>query len=563
MVVVLFFFSSIFLFFFFFNDPATTEIYTLSLHDALPILPAQVSHQRHRPLDDVTHHRQPPRPRQVPSAAPEPDALQKLESHQPHELVSRSPERSGIGRRGRDAMTGCRKKRASGPTAPLAQREALRHSVADLATALEAARLLVYHAASLYAEGAECVSEVSMTERMITNTSAAAPRSVGAITSSRLAMSLRRLRSVLAQLHVLEFLVRVMIRRRHVVLHLRPVHHAPRPPDARDVVHVPEHDLLDLVDELLAFCGIQSPRLAREEVVDPRIGESPPVVAVARGVPLEELVGVIHEVERRADDQFEVAGVPAIREPGRRLERPVLDLDADLAPLLDHEHTEVGVRDSDVAVFQNRFESVGVTCLGQEAFGLGAILLHVLPEARKLLKLGVRYRPLRRRTHQPADVLEARDGVEHATRGVPIETKRQRLTDAFVVEGLDRLVHRDAEDAGGRCILHDHLVAELLPDRLDLRLRHGAELDVRAPGANGRRAHRRLRADEELVAIEIRSVLDEIVGVPLAFERGSGRAALELEGPGPDDVRLEVVRILVEVLLRIDHVPRRGQIGQE
>src|ERR1051326_4551045 len=25
--------------FFFFNDPATTEIYTLSLHDALPILP--------------------------------------------------------------------------------------------------------------------------------------------------------------------------------------------------------------------------------------------------------------------------------------------------------------------------------------------------------------------------------------------------------------------------------------------------------------------------------------------------------------------------------------------
>src|SRR6516225_12162590 len=30
-------FSSLFLFFFFFNDTATTEIYTLSLHDALPI----------------------------------------------------------------------------------------------------------------------------------------------------------------------------------------------------------------------------------------------------------------------------------------------------------------------------------------------------------------------------------------------------------------------------------------------------------------------------------------------------------------------------------------------
>src|SRR3712207_8965475 len=30
----------LFLFFFFFNDTATTEIYTLSLHDALPILSA-------------------------------------------------------------------------------------------------------------------------------------------------------------------------------------------------------------------------------------------------------------------------------------------------------------------------------------------------------------------------------------------------------------------------------------------------------------------------------------------------------------------------------------------
>src|SRR5438093_6830552 len=190
--------------------------------------------------------------------------------------------------------------------------------------------------------------------------------------------------SVLAEPHVLEFLVRVVIRRRHVVLHLRPVHDAPRPPDARDVVHVPEYDSLDLVDELLAFGGIQSPRLAREEVVDPRIGESPPVVAVARGVPLEELVRVVHEVERGADDQLEVAGVPAIREPGRRLEGSVLGLDADLPPLLDHEHAEAHVRDSDVAVFQYRFEAVGVPGLGQEAFGLGAILLHVLPEARKL-----------------------------------------------------------------------------------------------------------------------------------------------------------------------------------
>src|SRR5256885_8096295 len=37
---VAFWYSFIF-FFFFFNDTATTEIYTLSLHDALPISPAK------------------------------------------------------------------------------------------------------------------------------------------------------------------------------------------------------------------------------------------------------------------------------------------------------------------------------------------------------------------------------------------------------------------------------------------------------------------------------------------------------------------------------------------
>src|SRR2546423_9819201 len=35
-------------FFFFFNDTATTEIYTLSLHDALPICFRQVHHVRDR-----------------------------------------------------------------------------------------------------------------------------------------------------------------------------------------------------------------------------------------------------------------------------------------------------------------------------------------------------------------------------------------------------------------------------------------------------------------------------------------------------------------------------------
>src|SRR5262249_61477284 len=107
----------------------------------------------------------------------------------------------------------------------------------------------------------------------------------------------------------------------------------------------------------------------------------------------------------------------------------------------------------------------------------------------------------------PADVVQARDRVEPRAGRVTVETERERPTNALVLEGFDRLVHRDAEDAGGRRILHDDLVAELLPDPFDLRQRQRAELDVRAAGANGRRARRCLRGDEELVAVEVRAVL--------------------------------------------------------
>jgi acyl-CoA dehydrogenase len=45
---------------------------------------------------------------------------------------------------------------------PLADKQALRHRVADMATEIEAARQLVYHAATLYGAGEECVAPVSM-----------------------------------------------------------------------------------------------------------------------------------------------------------------------------------------------------------------------------------------------------------------------------------------------------------------------------------------------------------------------------------------------------------------
>ena len=49
-----------FLFFFFFNDTATTEIYTLSLHDALPIWVASFDRKIRQASDklDVVHERE-------------------------------------------------------------------------------------------------------------------------------------------------------------------------------------------------------------------------------------------------------------------------------------------------------------------------------------------------------------------------------------------------------------------------------------------------------------------------------------------------------------------------
>src|SRR5215211_7968141 len=43
--------------FFFFNDTATTEIYTLSLHDALPIFIGHMQHNLRDPSRDKTHGR--------------------------------------------------------------------------------------------------------------------------------------------------------------------------------------------------------------------------------------------------------------------------------------------------------------------------------------------------------------------------------------------------------------------------------------------------------------------------------------------------------------------------
>jgi len=73
---------------------------------------------------------------------------------------------SGAGQALEDTMAYLRERTAFGE--PLATRQALRHRLADLATELEAARHLVYHATRLHADGQECIREVSMAKLFAT-----------------------------------------------------------------------------------------------------------------------------------------------------------------------------------------------------------------------------------------------------------------------------------------------------------------------------------------------------------------------------------------------------------
>src|SRR6266540_7049127 len=70
------------LIFFFFNDTATTEIYTLSLHDALPIPGLPQAQQRPGPHDRLGQGRQPGRQRLRSE-----EHTSELQSH--HDLVCR------------------------------------------------------------------------------------------------------------------------------------------------------------------------------------------------------------------------------------------------------------------------------------------------------------------------------------------------------------------------------------------------------------------------------------------------------------------------------------------
>jgi alkylation response protein AidB-like acyl-CoA dehydrogenase len=65
-----------------------------------------------------------------------------------------------------DTVVYLRERQAFGEA--LSRKQALRHKVAEMATEIEAARHLVYHAASCYNAGDDCVTEVSMAKLFAT-----------------------------------------------------------------------------------------------------------------------------------------------------------------------------------------------------------------------------------------------------------------------------------------------------------------------------------------------------------------------------------------------------------
>jgi len=73
---------------------------------------------------------------------------------------------SGAAQALEDTLAYVRERHAFGE--PLAAKQALRHRIADMATEIEAARHLLYHAASLYTAGRGCVTEVSMAKLFAT-----------------------------------------------------------------------------------------------------------------------------------------------------------------------------------------------------------------------------------------------------------------------------------------------------------------------------------------------------------------------------------------------------------
>ena len=241
----------------------------------------------------------------------------------------------------------------------------------------------------------------------------------------------------------------------------------------------------------------------------------------------------------------------------------MLGLHPDLLPRRDQVDRQIDVRHLDVPVGQRRPEAIGIAGLRQQALGLTQIGGVVSAEARELFKLRLAQRPLALRVHDAPDQFQVGDRGKRLDRIVAIDGQGQGLAHPLVVEGLLARIDRDAKSADALDLGRYDLVAQLLLDGVDVHRGKKAQFHIDATRSQGRGPGRGVGDDEVREPIQVGQPLLPVVGVALQLDVGAPHVGLQLEGPAPDGLGLEVVGIPVQILLRVDEVGRVGQTRHE
>ena len=173
------------------------------------------------------------------------------------------------------------------------------------------------------------------------------------------------------------------------------VHDDAVPPKQRQRIGLLERELLELAHQAAALRLVEGAGLGQVEIVElavvELVGGCRP--AVGREKLDEAGGGIVAVVGVGVDDDVERLRREGI-DPGRRLQRLVLGLDPDPAPLVDQEHAD-GRIGRDIAVGERQRE---VLCPGllEQAARLGAVGLDIAAIAGILVELRLRGRPLAR-----------------------------------------------------------------------------------------------------------------------------------------------------------------------
>ena len=276
------------------------------------------------------------------------------------------------------------------------------------------------------------------------------------------------------------------------------------------------------------------------------------------------------DIDHRVDDAVAIAAGGHLEiataqssEPRTGRDDALRDMQADLAPLVDQPDPEVFVRLIDVAVKEFEAEPFSAG-LFQQPLRLGPRLVDVGPEAGDrfdlLLALGASGEPGKMR---PPTVC-IRLTLERPGCAAPaVERQHQGAPNPDVVERLLLVVDPGSYRAVPVALLDDDLVAERLLQLVHRRRRIATKLGGRLVGADRVELRRLLRRVNAIEAVQIRQPLVVVIGVAHPGDLLAGFVAGELERPGPQDVVLVPVDVLVEHLLLVDPVVRVGECRQK